>query len=360
MTFLIGNIANIAGISPNVLTITFIINILVTILVMLATLGIGLWLRRLLVKRLEKTVLDNWVVQTLGVITVFLPLFIGAIISLAVWSTDRLLYYATLLVGSGREITTFGWRLLSTVLLVALSIGIARTIQKLTVHNLSEKRVDINIRTLFGRIFYILTMTIAGFWILSVWQVPLSMPVTVISVLTVAVSFAVQDILKDLVAGFYILLERPFYIGDQISITVAPTVIYIGKVEDVQLRATKIRLLTGEEASIPNAIVFGNAVINNTYYGERRSTVIATIPQEEYVKGETINQFIGGLKEHDMVMAKPEPSVQFTGYTEGKIRLTIRFWIASGQTIDISDIMYTLHTLSPQADLLVQEPSGIA
>ncbi len=51
--------------------------IVLTVLTVLVAVAIGLILRRLLVRRLQKTVLDNWLVQTLGVIIVFVPLILS-------------------------------------------------------------------------------------------------------------------------------------------------------------------------------------------------------------------------------------------------------------------------------------------
>jgi small-conductance mechanosensitive channel len=346
--------------AQNAQTVTMVLNVIVTALIMLVALGLGLWLRRLLVRRLQKTVLDSWVTQTFGVIVVLIPLIVGASGVLAIWSADTFRSLVLLLLGTGAEIRLFGYRLAVSLLLFALAIGVARTIKNLTVRGLGDKRVDVNMRTLFGRIFYILTLTIAGFWVLSLWQVPLNLPVTVLSVLTVAISFSIQDILKDLVAGFYILLERPFYIGDQISITTAPTVVYAGKVEDVQLRATKIRLITGEEATIPNSMVFSGAVVNNTFYGDRRSTILVMLPQDDFTKDATIASIVNALKEQEHIMPKPEPLVLFTGYAGEKIQLTVRFWVASGQVIDLTDVMHMLHELLPTADLAIHEPLGAA
>src|SRR5947209_18934866 len=48
------------------------------IFIAFVALTIGLVLRRLLVRRLRKTVLDNWLIQTLGIIALLLPLLIAA------------------------------------------------------------------------------------------------------------------------------------------------------------------------------------------------------------------------------------------------------------------------------------------
>ncbi len=231
-------------------------HIVLTVLTVLIAVAIGLILRHLLVGRLKKTVLDNWLVQTLGVIIVFVPLILSVPVIFVILDNN--------LFGSlwakiqdqihVQDITAISWNLVETVLIIALGIGIARTLVTLAVRGMGENRVDINIRTLVRRIFYIIILTFIVFWVLSIWQIPITIPVTAIGILTLALTVAVQDILKDLVAGFYILMERPFHIGDQI--TIGDVVIRTGRVEDVQIRSTKLRLVSGEEVAIPNALVF--------------------------------------------------------------------------------------------------------
>lgn len=329
---------------------------------LLIALGIGLLLRRLLVRRLKTTVLDNWLVQMLGVIVVLPPLILAAIAVSFIWDMGMFSDLWNQLNKSLitiPNVTSLIWNIIATALIVVLGIGLGRTIKTLTIRGLSENRIDINTRTLIGRIFYIVTLMLAAFWILSIWPISIGVPVAFIGVLTVLITVAVQEILKDLVAGFYILMEHPFRIGDQISVgSIGSNTFYTGKVEDVQLRATKLRLLSGEEATIPNSLVFSGVVVNNSYYGERRATITITVPQEEFVKEETPEIVLKALKEIDTVMAKPEPRIVLSGSTGNKLTLTLRFWFASGQLSALSEVMYTLRTCLPNADLAVQEPVG--
>ncbi|HZR40834.1 MAG TPA: mechanosensitive ion channel domain-containing protein [Ktedonobacteraceae bacterium] len=362
VSFFVGSNSATLGLA-NIVTMT--LNIVLSIIIPLVALGVGLVLRRLLVRRLKNTFLDNWIVQTLGVIVV-VPLFVmGVIAVIGIWSLDPfILLWDQFLRTTGNNpttlLTSIGgplWNIIETLLLISLGIGIARTVRALTVRGLGESRIDINIRTLTGRIFHFLILVIVGFWVLSIWNVPLTTPVAAVGLITVAVTVAIQDILKNLVAGFYILFERPFYIGNEISINTG-TVTYTGKVEDVQPRTTKLRLLTGEDVIIPNAIIFSGSVVNNSYYGERRATITAILPEEDFIKDETIPQILQALKNIDSVTHTPESTVVFSGYSEHKITLIVRFWVATGQHQAISDVMYTLHTILPNATLTVQESAG--
>ena len=338
------------------LAVTMIITSVLSIAMILASLGLGILLRRLLVNRLKKTVLDNWITQTLGVVVIAVPLILGFSGALALWDANFVNYVLNLSILRKTDVlVNFFWQLIQSLLLAALGIGVARTIRAITIRGIGDSRVDINMRTLIARFLYLLILTITGFWILSVWQIPIGIPITVLGAFTVTLTVAFQDLLKNLVAGVYILVERPFYIGDQINIT-SGMITYVGKVEDIQLRATRLRQVSGEEVSVPNSFIFGNPIINNTYYGERRAILAVTLPQADFSQEATIHSILEILKAHDSVTSKPDPSIMTAGFVDDKIMLQVRFWVTTGQIIDISDILYKLHELLPQAEIVVKEP----
>lgn len=336
---------------------TTFLKIVLTVLTVLIVLAIGLFLRQTLVRLLKKTILDTWVIQTIGVIVVLLPFLLAGFGIPLIWQPTLIYnYWIAIQAQVGSHLTELVINLVNTTLLILLGIGIARTIQRLTVSNLGNSRIDINIRRLIGRVLYFLVLTFVVFWIFSIWQISVAVPVTIVSVLTIAVSVAIQDILKDLVAGVYILVERPFHIGDQIS-TIS-TIPYVGRVEDVQIRATKLRLTSGEEVTIPNSYVFGNIIVNNTYYGERRATITAKLPLDNFQRDETPSLILDAMKELPRISPKPEPSVLLSHFTPQDVTLSIRFWIASGDLPTVTDVMYTLHKVLPTAELTVLESAG--
>src|ERR1051326_2329734 len=63
---------------------TMLLRIIVAVAIMLAALGLGLWLRYLTVSKLRKTILDNWVIQTLGVLVIIPALILGFIVIVVV------------------------------------------------------------------------------------------------------------------------------------------------------------------------------------------------------------------------------------------------------------------------------------
>ena len=355
------------------MTVHILLNIFLSILIGLIALGIGLLLRRVVVRRLKKTVLDNWLIQTLGVLVIFPPLILAIAPIVIVWDITIITsFWSQITAGlQGKDITNaifnLVWNIVLSILIIALGLGIGRTVMKLIIGKLGDQRVDINIRTLLGRILYAIVVTVVIFWILSLWNVSISAPVTVIGALTVAFTFAIQDILKDLVAGLYILIERPFLLGDQITIST-----YTGKVENVQLRATRLRLVSGQEINIPNSLVFGGIVVNNTLFAERRAAITLSMPQNEFIENETPEKILKIVQEVENVLPKPEPAIAVSnfsgtfggttgvssGYTGQVITLILRFWIPSGRYATVTEVMLALHKALPNVDLVIEDSGG--
>ena len=86
-----------------------------------------------------------------------------------------------------------------------------------------------------------------------------------------AIGFASQDILKNVFAGIIILFDRPFVLGDKISVHD-----HYGEVIGIGLRSTRIVTPDDSVVSIPNAEIMTNAV-SNTNTGEPDCQVVAEI-----------------------------------------------------------------------------------
>ena len=281
----------------------------------------------------------------------FLLVVFAAILRL--WNQQQFFKLWNFILQQIQSNTTIIINIIETFLLLCIGLGIARTIKKRTITGLGQNHIDSNIQIFVGRIFYFVVIIIAAFWILSIWQISIGVPVTIISVLTVAITVAIQDILKNLVAGFYILLERPFHIGDQINIQIN-TVPFIGRIENIELRTTKLRILSGEQVTIPNALIFNNPVINNSFYVEKKTTIIITVSKQIFFqdqKSQTILQVFKNFKK-----IKNEPIITLISCTEEKVTVAVRFWIENQYNDIIVQILLALSETFPKAELAIQDP----
>lgn len=150
-----------------------------------------------------------------------------------------------------------GWRIvLMTILFVLAAVSMGEIIPRLIVRTLGsrpgeteeelKKRGNTLSRVLVGtsQVFIFL---IAIFTILSELEIDITPVLAGAGVIGVAIGFGAQSLVKDLVAGLFIILENQYRVGDWVKIADVD-----GLVEDVNLRRTVLRDLNGTVHVVPN------------------------------------------------------------------------------------------------------------
>lgn len=101
--------------------------------------------------------------------------------------------------------------------------------------------------TVLRRVILIAVLFLTVLFVFSVWGWSLAPFIGLGTVFAAAIGFGAQDLVKDFLSGFFILMEDQFQIGD--VVTIAGT---SGTVEDIQLRITVLRDLEGNAHFVPN------------------------------------------------------------------------------------------------------------
>lgn len=83
-----------------------------------------------------------------------------------------------------------------------------------------------------------------------------------------AIGFGVKDLFADIIGGLVITFEKPYQIGDKISIGA-----YYGEVTDIGLRATKLVTPDDNTVTAPNSLIFNETVASGNYGADRKSVV---------------------------------------------------------------------------------------
>ena len=96
---------------------------------------------------------------------------------------------------------------------------------------------------------------IAFFQVLSILGVNTTSIVASAGIASVAIGFGAQSLVKDIISGFFIILEGQFDVGDNVKIYNQAAFIAGGYVMSLGLRSTKIRSKNGEVYFIPNGTI---------------------------------------------------------------------------------------------------------
>jgi small conductance mechanosensitive channel len=147
-----------------------------------------------------------------------------------------------------------------------------------------------------------------------------------LGVLGIAVGFAAQETIANMIAGFLIFWDRPFKVGDWVT-----TQDRYGEVRDITLRTTRIRTLDNTYVVIPNKQVIGELLVNHSMYGETRVNVPIGIAYKESI-AEARGVMLEAVAGIEGVLREPAPSVVAAGLGDSSVDLMVRVWIA--QAVD--------------------------
>ena len=258
-----------------------------------------------------------------------------------------------------QQLGTFGGQVGGSLVVLACTLGLGRLLQRGFISSL-PKNVNRNLATLGGRIVYITTLAIGAIIILTIWGTGLVVPVALLGALTVALSLALQDVLKNLVAGIYLLLEHPFVIGDRITLTP-----YSGEIEDIQIRYTALIMEGGERVLIPNSMLFSSPVINLSEAQRRRAALTVTVPGASSSSIDRAEQGIrAALESVSAVYRDPEPQVTVSRATGNKVDFQVVFWTPVGdfgQSAAIySDVIEKIRLAVEDAEISLLDPTASA
>lgn len=176
-----------------------------------------------------------------------------------------------------------------------------------------------NALAFIGKVIKGIIYIISAYIILLEIGYNLSGVVTGLGLTSVVIAFAAQDIAKNLFAGLSIFLDRPFKIGDFVECGK-----YIGTIEDIKFRTTKMRTIENTLVTIPNTLLTNDAINNYTSMQKRRFSLdlglVMNTPSEKISK--IVSRIKFALETHERVL--PESVVvNFNKITADSINLMI-------------------------------------
>jgi CRP-like cAMP-binding protein len=158
---------------------------------------------------------------------------------------------------------------------------------------------------------------------------------TTSALLTAAIALSMQETLGNLVAGLAIQMQQPFDVDDWIQFDTDPK--KIGRVLEINWRATKVLTLDDVEVIVPNATLAKVPITNFTKPSvSSRRSIYVHIPPD--VAPHVVRAAIlAGLKEAEDVLDTPPPSVVVSDFEGGNLEYWVRFHTARFDRRDVVD-----------------------
>jgi MscS family membrane protein len=170
----------------------------------------------------------------------------------------------------------------------------------------------------------IVVVAFAAYALLQVWNIDATAWLASAGVVGIAVGFAAKDTLANLFAGFFIIADSPYKVGDYIVLDSGDR----GEVTRVGIRSTRLLTRDDVEIIIPNAEMANTKVVNESggrwvkfrirlkvgvAYGSDVDRVVAVLEREALA--------------HDAVCRVPEPRVRMRGFGDSSLDFELLCWV---------------------------------
>ncbi len=251
----------------------------------------------------------------------------------------------------GNDLARFLLQLSKLVLIGTLTLYVARRIKDWAARLLGRSRIAPNVIALSGNMVFVLVLLLGFSWLLAALGASWTAVLASLSVATVAISLSLQDVLKNFVAGIYLLLEQPFKIGDQLVVKGVS-----GQVEGIEIRTTILRTEEGLQVLIPNNVIFTEVLTNRSAYNTRRVALQLTNVTAPFAD---LSRLVSeALAEFELIERTPAPKLTIQKVNGESTTLAVEYW-QRGDGAPLVAVLARLKETFPGADIAVTFVDGV-
>lgn len=170
------------------------------------------------------------------------------------------------------QFTSIAFGLIEAVVVLLVAAFVTRALRRRVNRRLAATLAPENAKQLAENAVTLGVFGLAVTLLLTLWGVTWSTLLTAVGLSTLFVALGLQGVLQSLVAGVFILFERPFNVGDRVMYSGHNV---DGTVEEIALRTTVIRTEEGTRVVVPNSFIFSQAVLN--FSPDRAKLTVITV-----------------------------------------------------------------------------------
>ena len=206
---------------------------------------------------------------------------------------------------------------------------IAKAIRKVPEAKLPAQRTAVIIRFL-KYIFYIIVVL----YVLGLFGINLKAIWGAAGIAGVAIGFAAQTSVSNLISGLFVLTEGSIHVGDTIIVGDVT-----GIVDEVKLLSIRVHTFDNQMVRIPNSTIINSNLTNNSYHNKRRLTLNVGVDYSTDMKLalETLKK---APELCPTVLKDPAPAVWFDGFADSSINLVVAVWFKPADFLQTKNDLY--------------------
>lgn len=212
--------------------------------------------------------------------------------------------------------------LFSAVVIVVIGVLGTRVLQSLLRKSLEKTHLEKAAFSLILSLTKVALYLLTGLSAASALGIDVTGIVALASVLTLALSLALQNMVSNVIGGFTILYTHPFHSGDYVEIGSQA-----GTVREINMTYTMLCTVDNKLVAIPNSSVVAAQIVNYSAMPLRRVDVAVSASYDDPTQKVMDALVVAGTV--DKALLDPPPVAYVVGYGESAIDYSLRVWVNS-------------------------------
>lgn len=226
--------------------------------------------------------------------------------------------------------TEFWWKAISTILTVVVILGVFRFLQMAVVRTASKKFPEAKV-FLARKIVKYAGYSIAAAILLKAVGINITALLGAAGIAGIAIGFAAQTSVSNLISGVFLISEKPFEMGDVIQ-----TGDITGTVLSIDLLSIKIQTFDNRFVRIPNETIIKTNVINLTKFPIRRMDIRFQVSYNADIE-KVIDTCAKIAQRNRYALDNPEPLILVDSFDNSGINILFGIWFERSQLVSLKN-----------------------
>jgi small conductance mechanosensitive channel len=223
----------------------------------------------------------------------------------------------------------YGMQLLGALAILVIGIIVAKAVTNIFRKVLRRAKVDETLVSFGGNVLKFVLILLVVIAALARMGFQTSSLIAMLGAAALAVGLSLQSNLANLAAGVLILIFRPFRLGEVVEMGGA-----FGVVEEITIMVTKIRMVDGVLAVVPNTKTFSDKLTNYTAAKKRRVDLVVGIGYDDDIK-KAKDILMRLVSEDQRILKEPAPTVMVLELGDSSVNLGVRPWVNNADWWDV-------------------------
>ena len=216
-------------------------------------------------------------------------------------------------------LVTYSFQILGAIIFLLIGLKVSAWLAGITLRFAQRQGLDITIATFASNVVRVAVIGLVVIATLGNFGISISALVAMVGAGTFGATLAIQGTLSNYGAGLSLVINRPFAVGDNISVKGVS-----GIVEEITLAATFLSGKDGERIMVPNRQIIGEILVNSRDRRAVETQVKLAADQDVGRAAELIGQALARAPE---IAREPAPEVGVQGFGAGDVTIGIRYWV---------------------------------